>query len=63
MEPEKEVEKETQREPVKEREGGQDMEEDKHKEVVQNREGKLDDYILVKFMPLKSEAPCTMLER
>ena len=33
------------------------MEEDTQKEVVQNREGKLDDYILVKFMPLKSKDP------
>ena len=31
------------------------MEEDTQKEVVQNREGKVDDYILVKFMPLKSK--------
>ena len=33
------------------------MEEDTQKEVVQNREGKVDDYILVKFMPLKSKDP------
>ena len=39
------------------------MEEDTQKEVVQNREGKVDDYILVKFMPLKSKDPSTVLER
>ena len=39
------------------------MEEDTQKEVVQNREGKVDYYILVKFMPLKSKDPSTMLER
>ena len=33
------------------------MEEDTQKEVVQNKEGKVDDYILVKFMPLKSKDP------
>ena len=33
------------------------MEEDTQKEVVQNREGKVDDYILVKFIPLKSKDP------
>ena len=53
-----------QREPVKERDRQtdrqteeQDMEEVTQKEVVQNREGKVDDYILVKFMPLKSKDP------
>ena len=34
------------------------MEEDTQKEVVQNREGKVDDYIiLVKFIPHKSKDP------
>ena len=39
------------------------MEEDTQKEVVQNREGKVDDYILVKFMPLKSKDPKNYVEK
>ena len=58
METEKEVENETQRESVKETQREeQDMEEDTHKQVVQNTEGEVDDYILVKFMPHKSKDP------
>ena len=33
------------------------MEEDTQKEVVPTRQGKVDNYILVKFMPLKSKDP------
>ena len=55
------MQREPEKETDRERGGGereeQDMEEDTQKEVVQIREGKVDDYILVKFMPLKSKDP------
>ena len=42
---------------VTEREEQKNMEEDTQKEVVQNMEGNVDDYILVKFILHKSKDP------